>query len=157
MHNGQVGGHMRVRRAIEAMIPDELYPLRAGTTDSEAIFLSAFAHGLEEDPIAAIASTLARIVALQAAAGISEPLRFAACLSDGETIWAFRWSSDRFPPTLYFRTDTAGTVIVSEPVDETHDDWQEVPKYNHVTITRGAKPVFGCLNDRVKRAGSIAA
>ena len=41
MHNGQVGGWQRVRRRVEAMIPDALYTARTGTTDSEAIFLAA--------------------------------------------------------------------------------------------------------------------
>ena len=46
MHNGQVGGWAAVRRRVEAMIPDALYNLRGGTTDSEAILLCALAQGL---------------------------------------------------------------------------------------------------------------
>jgi predicted glutamine amidotransferase len=40
MHNGFVGGWPRLRRRIEALIPDELFPSRIGTTDSEALFLA---------------------------------------------------------------------------------------------------------------------
>jgi predicted glutamine amidotransferase len=40
MHNGFVGGWNRLRRRVEALIPDEMYFSRIGTTDSEAIFLA---------------------------------------------------------------------------------------------------------------------
>ena len=149
MHNGQIGGHAKIRRQVEAMIPDALYQHRVGTTDSEAIFLAAFAEGLEHDPVRAIAATLGRIVALQRTAGIAEPLRFAACISDGVNIWAFRWSSDAFPPSLYVRARPEGTVVVSEPVDAARDDWREVPKFGYVAIRKGEAPVFGCLTDLI--------
>ena len=45
MHNGQVGGCQAIRRRLEALIPDELYNARVGTTDTEALFLIALATG----------------------------------------------------------------------------------------------------------------
>ena len=66
MHNGQIGGYDRIRRSLEALIPDELYHCRQGTTDSELFFYLLFRHGLEEDPAHALAETaqlsLARLV-----------------------------------------------------------------------------------------------
>src|SRR3712207_8568576 len=56
MHNGQIGGYARIKRRLEATIPDALYDARLGTTDSEAIFLAALANGLEENPVAAMRS-----------------------------------------------------------------------------------------------------
>ena len=46
MHNGQIGGYARIKRRIEALIPDDLYETRHGTTDSEAIFLLRSPTGL---------------------------------------------------------------------------------------------------------------
>ncbi len=145
MHNGQIGGHQQIRRPVENLIPDDRYQYRGGTTDSEAIFLAAFGHGLERDPLTAIAQTLQQLVALQTRAGIAEPLRFAACLSDGESLWAYRWSSDSKPPSLYIRENGDGTVIGSEPLDF-GTDWVEVPKYGYVVVKKGEKPRFGCLS-----------
>ncbi len=127
MHNGQVGGWFSVRRKVEAMIPDALYNTRHGTTDTEAILLAAMANGLEEDPPLAISRTLAAIWALMLEAGVREPLRFTAALSDGVRIFAFRWSSDARPPTLYWREDANGLVVVSEPIDDQRADWHVVP------------------------------
>lgn len=125
MHNGQVGGWPAVRRRVEAMIPDNLYPARAGTTDSEAIFLAALAHGMEQDPVGALVVTLERVQAAMRAEGISAPLRFAAALTDGESLWAFRWACDARPPSLYWREGVEGLIVASEPIDGTR--WQAVP------------------------------
>ena len=61
MHNGQVGEWTRIRRRVEAMIPDDFYDERTGTTDSEAIFLAALSRGLVADPVRAITATLGDI------------------------------------------------------------------------------------------------
>lgn len=126
MHNGQVGGWKSVRRQVEHAIPDDLYHQRAGSTDSEAILLCALAMGLEDNPPLAISRTLGVILGLMDEAGVTEPLRFTALLTDGQTLWAFRWSSDARPPTLYWREDETGLVIVSEPIDERRCDWHAV-------------------------------
>ena len=60
MHNGFIGSWSRLRRRVEAMIPDTLYPSRIGTTDSEAIFLAIMGAGIDH-PVAAAESVLARI------------------------------------------------------------------------------------------------
>ena len=138
MHNGQVGDWDRVRRRVEALIPDELYAARAGSTDSEAIFLAALAHGLEHDPVAAIRTTLAETSAAMHAAGTTAPLRFTAALTDGTSLWAFRWASDNCPPSLYWRADAAGLTIVSEPIDGIRAGWREVPRGAVLIGTPGA-------------------
>ena len=127
MHNGQVGGWSIVRRRVEALIPDELYNARLGSTDSEAILLAAMANGLADDPVGAMSATLIQIHAMMTEAGVAEALRFTAALTDGECLWAYRWASDGRPATLYWREDDAGLVIVSEPIDGHRADWHEVP------------------------------
>lgn len=138
MHNGQIGGYAQIKRRLEALIPDAFYGARTGTTDSEALFLIALARiesGME--PVTAMGSALADATALMAEHGIKEPLRFAASLSDGESIYAFRWSSDTKPPTLYFCEQPDHVVVASEPVDERRDCWQAVPPNTCVVVRRG--------------------
>lgn len=127
MHNGQIGGYQRLRRALEAMIPDHAYPARAGTTDSEALFLIARGRGMDGDPVGAMASTLADIVALMERAAIDEPLRVTAALSNGRQLFAFRYASDGRPPSLYWRREAGAIQIVSEPLDRRRDQWTAVP------------------------------
>lgn len=152
MHNGQVGGWPIVRRRVEAMIPDELYTARQGTTDSEAILFAAMANGLEDDPVAAIAATLRQVHAMMRASNVREALRFTAALTDGERLWAFRWASDERPATLYWRQDAQGLVVVSEPIDEDGALWQAVPSGGWLLAAPGAPIVSGCLASAVALA-----
>lgn len=151
MHNGQIGGWARIRRQVEALIPDALYGARSGTTDSEAIFLAALAQGMDSDPIGALARTLKAVRAIMNTANIREPLRFTAMVADGETLHAVRWACDARPPSLYWREDASGLVIVSEPLDGQRDGWKAVPE--GCAFTAGPKGVvLDCMNNAVLRA-----
>lgn len=138
MHNGQIGGYSRVRRRLEQRLPDELFPKRAGTTDSELIFLLAVAAGLETDPVGAMAQVLEMVRAEMLAAGIKDALRFTATLADGETLYAFRYASDGKAPTLYYCCCEDGTMVVSEPLDRC-GRWVTVPS-DHVLVCRTGAP-----------------
>jgi glutamine amidotransferase len=151
MHNGQIGGYAGLKRRIEAMIPDELYGARLGTTDSEAIFLAALAQGLAEDPLGAMARTLGTVRALMAKADVREPLRFTAALTDGDDLYAFRWACDGYPPSLYFRETEGGLTVVSEPIDGRSEGWREVPKGCTLVARAGRPLAIQCLNEVMER------
>jgi glutamine amidotransferase len=143
MHNGQIGGYDRMRRALDMRIRPDLYDHRRGGTDSEAMFLIALGHGLEGDPVGAMRLTVAEVEAVMAEHGIAEPLRLTVAVSDGRTLWAIRYASDDAAPSLFFGTGERfwdakkgfgpvpgeGSVLVlSEPLDEAEDGWREVPQ-----------------------------
>ena len=141
MHNGFVGDWNRLRRPIEGLIPDELYPSRAGTTDSEAMFLAIVGAGLMGDgprcdPIRATVHALAEMTDL---AG-GEKLRFTAALSDGRDLYAFRYAANDHANSLYYQASDGGIVVASEPVDGERGNWISVPE-NHVVIARRDQPV----------------
>jgi glutamine amidotransferase len=128
MHNGQIGGYDKLRRRLEALIDDDYYPYRLGTTDSELLFYMLFSRGLERDPLTAITKSVAGINRDRAALGIETPFRITATLTDGDTIYAIRYSTDEAPPSLYWSRAGDHLLVVSEPLDE--DDartWNEVP------------------------------
>jgi glutamine amidotransferase len=151
MHNGQIGGYARIRRRIEALIPDDLYQRRLGTTDSEAIFLMALAFGLADDPVAAMARTLGAVRGLMREAGIGEPLRFAAAFTDGESLYAYRWASDARPPTLYVRDADDHIIVVSEPIDDRARGWREVPEGCALVARPGPRAAIVCLEEAIGR------
>ncbi len=152
MHNGQIGGYARIKRRIEAMIPDDLYGARLGATDSEALFLTALALGLEEDPLGALARTLKAVCAIMRAADVNEPLRFTAAVTDGEDLYAFRWACDGLPPSLYVRKAEGSLTVVSEPIDGRKEGWREVPK-GCALVAKAGRPVsLRCLNEAMAEA-----
>jgi glutamine amidotransferase len=132
MHNGFVGSWNRLRRKVEALIPDELYPSRIGTTDSEAIFLAIMGAGMQA-PVAAAENILARLTDYVNGTSPGTRLRFTAALSNGRDLYAFRYAVNDLANTLYYRESDNGIAIVSEPLDRDHKKWIAVPE-NHVVV-----------------------
>jgi predicted glutamine amidotransferase len=137
MHNGFIGGWNRLRRQVEALIPDKLYPARIGTTDSEAIFLAIMGAGVEK-PVAATEKTLARLTDLVNESAAADRLRFTAALSNGEDLYAFRYAVNDRANTLYYRESDTGIVVVSEPLDGDRGNWIPVPE-SHVLVARAGE------------------
>ncbi|MGE0315175.1 MAG: class II glutamine amidotransferase [Lautropia sp.] len=141
MHNGQIGGYERIRRTVENMIPDRFYPMRRGSTDTEAIFLAAMGRIERDGPIVAFSDTLGRIHDAMRDARIDEPLRFAAAFTDGELLTVIRWASDPDAPTVCWRSNEEGLTVASEPLDEHSADWHELPRNHVLTACCGKSPV----------------
>jgi predicted glutamine amidotransferase len=139
MHNGFVASWPRLRRPIESLIPDQLYPARVGTTDSEAIFLAILGAGAEDDPIGATQRTLQKLRGLVLEGGKDDMLRVTAALSDGGAVYAFRYAVKDSPNSLYYRSGERGTVIASEPLEGNHSGWTALPN-GHVLEAQPGKP-----------------
>lgn len=145
MHNGLVGNWDRLRRPVEALIPDALYHRRAGTTDSEAVFLAIVGAGLtadhaHHDPAAAAARVVTQIAAMVEHAGDDARFRFTAALANGHDLYAFRYAAKDGANTLYYRASDSQVVVVSEPLDRDHQNWTLVPE-NSVLIARAGQRV----------------
>src|SRR5262245_40196833 len=138
MHNGFVGSWQRLRRQVEALIPDEFYPARVGTTDSEAVFLAIMGAGARQDAVGATARILGELTRLMNQGGYREKLRFTAALANGHDLYAFRYAVNDAANSRYYRESGKNVVIVSEPLDRDHARWQAVPE-NHVVIARAGK------------------
>lgn len=153
MHNGQIGGYRSLRRELERLIPDEIYPQRRGTTDSEALFLIACGHGLETDVESAMRQTIAQVLSMMAELGTDDPFRMTAAIADGDRLYALRYSSDHASPSLYYATGGAiqvdngqvmfnegkgATLVLSEPLDDQLDGWEEIPE-GHMLEANGAQ------------------
>ncbi len=145
MHNGQIGSYHLLRRRIEAMIPDATYVERAGTTDSEAIFLAAIGRHPGTDAATALARTLAEIDAIMRAEGVDTPLRVTAAMTDGAQITAIRWASDGQAPSLFYRQTPAGCLVASEPIDDEVGSWTPVPEAHVLQVTRSGELSMGPL------------
>lgn len=127
-HNGQIPHFPAIRRRLEAALPDPIYAARRGTTDSEMIFLSLLANGLEADPERALALTLRQIGTGPA------PVKITCVLSDGASVYGFRYASDGPAPTLYWSDalEHGGRAFASEPLDAAL--WPVVPEGRLVVL-----------------------
>jgi predicted glutamine amidotransferase len=140
MHNGYIGGWPRLRRRVEGLIPDALYPSRIGTTDSEALFLAIVGAGIDADPVGATEDILSTIAGMLTEKGNNDALRFTAAFANGRDLYAFRYAVNDDANSLYYRKAHRGLVVVSEPLDDQRDEWIPVPP-NHMLIARAGEEV----------------
>lgn len=135
MHNGQIGGFAKIRRALENSIADGLYDQMGGTTDSELFFLIMLDEGLAIDPQGATARATLRVMEAARKAGVDAALKLTAAFADGERLHAVRYATDGTAPTLYTTAMRHGRCIVSEPFDREGAEWQAIPPGSFVTAT----------------------
>lgn len=154
MHNGQIGGYPKVRRALESLLPDGLYAQRRGATDSELLFLLALSRLEAGQPAPeAVLWALAQARQQMRHHGIEAPLRFAAALSDGHALHVFRLSSDATPPSLFIRQQAEGVTVASEPLSETPDQAPDdlPPDASAPWVALPAGAVLTVANGRVEQ------
>ncbi len=139
MHNGIIGTWARLRRRVEALIPDEFYGSRIGTTDSEAVFLAILGAGGDKDPVGATARVLTSLTEMVSSKGYHEPLRFTAALANGRDLYAFRYAANDQANSLYYRESGDNVVIVSEPLDTNRAHWKPVPPGHAIVAREGER------------------
>jgi glutamine amidotransferase len=146
MHNGALAGFGSVKRDLTFAVDPSLYPHIEGTTDSEVLFHLALTLGLREDPIAAMSKAIQAVEAAGHEHGVRFPMQGTVAVSDGMTVWAFRYSSQRQTRTLFHSADVdtlremypdierlrlfgkRAHVVVSEPLNDLPGAFVEVPE-----------------------------
>ncbi|GAA6207571.1 class II glutamine amidotransferase [Cognatishimia sp. WU-CL00825] len=145
MHNGQVGGFEKFRKAADMAITDELYQFRRGSTDSEVLFLLALGFGLDDDPKQAIQMAVGHMETQSRKTGVTPHMRLSAAFSDGETLYAVRYSSDHIAPSVYYRfsENRAGWAVVSEPLERNEAGWKALEPGHFLTISKSGATETG--------------
>jgi glutamine amidotransferase len=135
-----IGNWSRLRRKVEALIPDAVYGSRIGTTDSEAVFLAILGNGGDKDPVGATTRVLATLTDMVTTNDYQESLRFTSALSNGRDLYAFRYAANDNANTLYYRESGGNVVVVSEPLDGDRAHWKVVPP-GHAIVAEAGKPI----------------
>src|SRR5215470_6257884 len=104
MHNGFIGEFAKVKRDLVLAIDPSLYPLMEGSADTEVMFHLALTFGLEDNPPAAMEATIGLIEEVGHKHGVEHPIQMTVATTNGESIWAFRYSSERNSRSLFFTT-----------------------------------------------------
>ncbi len=154
MHNGQIGSFDRLRRPLETLLPDTLYGHKSGSTDSELFFLLMLYFGLDDNPVVALKRTVETIYATAKSADVPPFIRLTAAFSNGQTLFAVRYASDAYAPTLYTAkmASSSGVCVVSEPLDGVAENWMAVPRNSFVTID---KPNHICIEPFMDNAPGV--
>ncbi|MFM9592016.1 class II glutamine amidotransferase [Streptomyces scabiei] len=155
MHNGAIADFHRLRRELSLAVAPELFADIEGQTDSELMFYLALTFGLEEDPPGAVARMAGLVERVGHEHGVEFPLQMTVAVTDGEALWAFRYSSQKKSRSLFYstRVDTlralhpdlsflrevsdATRLIVSEPLGDMPGAWNEVPESSYGVVRPG--------------------
>jgi len=158
MHNGRIEGFEHCRRELMLAVDPKLFPCIRGTTDSELMFYVALSQGLDDDPIGALQRMVGRVELAGLRQGIEDVLQMTVACSDGESVWAVRYATHGTPRTLfhsremkalyrlvpeleeYFAADSR--VIVSEPLSDLDEAWEEIPPASAVRLHQGNVETF---------------
>jgi len=156
MHNGLIREFPRVKRDLVLAVDESLFPSIEGTTDSETMFYLALTMGLEDDPVAAVERMVGFVEQTGHEHGVDLPIQMTIATTDGQKVWAFRYSSEGKSRSLFFSTrmDTLKAlypdieeleglsdetrVIVSEPLGDLPSAWNEVPEAHVGIVEPGA-------------------
>jgi predicted glutamine amidotransferase len=155
MHNGSLAGFRQVKRDLVMAVDPSLYPGIEGSTDTETLFFLALTFGLADDPPTAVARAVGLVEDVGRRHGIEYPVHMTVATSDGESIWVFRYSSEKATSSLYYSTDVSqlrrlypeldvlgrlgadARFIVSEPLRELPGAWNEVPEGSWAFVRGG--------------------
>jgi len=165
MHNGGIEHFPNIKRRLQQQLPDEIFDVVNGNTDSEwsfALFLSklrnpnaqSFTHAELQK---AMLETIASINQFSEEAGITEPSLMNFCVTDGVSVVATRYVSSRndAAASLWFSSGTTFSeysegghykmskedkreniiMIASEPLTFEKADWMEIKTNYMIVVT----------------------
>ncbi|MFJ6485004.1 class II glutamine amidotransferase [Streptomyces sp. NPDC091682] len=156
MHNGSVAGFHAMRRDLTLLVDPALYSEIEGTTDSETMFYLALTFGLEEHPPGAVARMVGLVERVGREHGVEYPVQMTVAVSDGNAVWAFRYSSQGSSRSLFYSTRVDALrklhpdmaflqevsdetrLVVSEPLGDLPGAWHEVPESSYGVVRAGA-------------------
>lgn len=155
MHNGVISGFREMKRDLAVAVDPALFPDIAGSTDSEMFFFLALTFGLVDDPPTAVGRAVGLIEDVARRMDVAFPMQMTVATTDGETVWAFRYSSEGRSRSLFHSTDVStlrhqypdnevlhrlsdtSRLVVSEPLGDLRGAWREVPESTCLTVRGG--------------------
>ena len=154
VHNGFIADFHLLRRDLMLAIDPEQFADVQGSTDTEVVFHLALTFGLEEDPLAGLERAVGLVEATGRAHGIEHPVQMTIGISNGERLWAVRYSTEGHSRTLFISQEASALralgherlerlgdedrAIVSEPLGDLEGVWLEVPESSAVIVQPGA-------------------
>ena len=152
MHNGYINEFATIKRDLILAVDPSLFALIRGQADTEVLFYLALSFGLQDNPPGAVEQAIGLVEAVAAKHDVPHPFQGTVATSDGESIWAFRYSSEGKSRTLFYTTDVPtlrrmyperavlrefsddARLIVSEPLGDVVGVWNEVPESSYGVV-----------------------
>jgi len=154
MHNGFIDRFAAIKRDLVMAVDESLFPQIQGTADTEVLLCLALTFGLEDDPPDAVARAIGFVEACGRARGVEYPFQGTIATTNGESLWAFRYSSQGSSRSLFFTRDVRtlrqqhpdwevlhevsddARLVVSEPIGDLPAAWVEMPEASYGVVSK---------------------
>src|SRR5256885_12649180 len=118
-------------------------------------YTTLFRSRLADDPVPAVERMVGFVEATGRRHGVDYPIQMTVATTDGDRLWAFRYSSEGDSRSLFFNTavrtlrelypenenlsrlSDETRIVVSEPLVDLRGAWQEVPESSYGVIQKG--------------------
>lgn len=157
MHNGFIREFARMKRELLMAVSDDYFSEIRGTTDSEVMLYLALTFGMEVEVRPALERMVGFVEETGFRKGIQYPVQMTLGISDGERIYAVRYSTERSSKSLFHSRSIAALrelappelrqsvtefsedarAVVSEPLTDLREPWKEVRESTFLTVDRG--------------------
>jgi predicted glutamine amidotransferase len=159
MHNGVLRGFHEMRRELLMAVEPALFSDLEGSTDSEALFYLAMTFGLADDPLGAVARAVGYVEEVGRVYAVENPVQMTVATTNGNSLWIFRYSSERHSRSLFFSTEISKLralhpevevlhelggdtrFVVSEPLRDLEGAWNEVPESSAGVVRPGGAEI----------------
>ena len=152
VHNGLIRDFEKVKRDLSMNISPDLYPYVEGSTDSEIMFFLAISLGMMDDVKQGVSRMVQTVEDIGYKYGVEYPVQMSLGISDGESLFGFRYSSEGQSRSLFhsekieavkelapqverFTHDTR--ALVSEPLGNIKEAWIPIPEASFVKVKKG--------------------
>ncbi len=143
------------KRDLALAVDESLFPYMEGSADSEMLFYLALTFGLEDDPPGAVERMVGFVEEVGHRHGTVHPIQMTIGTTNGKSVWAFRYSSERKSRSLFYSTDVRtvrklhperqrlqevsdeARIIVSEPLGDLPGAWNEIPESSYGVVQEG--------------------
>jgi glutamine amidotransferase len=160
MHNGYIDGFAAVKRDLVLAVDESLFPEIKGQADTEVLFYLALTFGLDDDPPEAVARAIGFVEACGRRQGVTYPFQGTIATTDGESLWAFRYSSEGKSRSLFINRDVPtlkeaypdrqglqqlsndARLVVSEPIGDLPGAWVEMPEASYAVASKGGEQLL---------------
>jgi predicted glutamine amidotransferase len=152
VHNGVLNEFHTLRRDLMLAVDPGLFADIQGTTDSEVVFHLALTFGLADDPLGALERAVGLVEATAARHGVEHAVQGSFGVTDGERLWAVRYSTEGRSRTLFVSADVEAVqrlhpdnprlqllrdgdrLVVSEPLADLSGVWHELEESSALSI-----------------------
>jgi glutamine amidotransferase len=153
--DGVIAGIEELKPELLAAVDPALMDALGGSSAAEMLLALGVTFGLSDDPVAALERAIGFVEAMAERHGVRSAVQASIGVSDGESVWAVRYSTRGPAPPLFASADVQAArmlypnrplvqflrdddhIVVSKPLADIPGAWDKLPEASAVLVRGG--------------------